>query len=433
MLLATWVTLGYYIWQVDFKSAYLNAKMDEILYVRLPHGFQGVDSPAVIVPLLKSLYGAVQAGHNWWQELDGTYKDLGYTRSEADQCVRARRDEHGETHTGTYTDDTAGGSSSLEEAERAKRELGEKYAIKVTDEVEFSLGMKLQHDREQGTASLSMRGYLERLLERHGFANMKPKSTPFALGTVLSKANAPTTDTQREFMRDKPYDVIVGGLQFAVGAMRPDLAYSVNVLSRYARDPGPSHWKALVHLLGYVKSTLDVGITYRRDAEGGMVPVTYVDADLGKCPDTGRSTMGILTKMAGAPTFWMSKRLDITSMSTVETEYIALSRGSQQAIWTYSFMAEIGYPQELPMLVYNDNQGALAVSENPNYHARTKYIALRQHRIRELVNPGARGVKQLAVKYIASEDNPADILTKSLSTTLHTKQLKLMGVSRGVA
>lgn len=339
----------------------------------------------------------------------------------------------GETHTGTYTDDTAGGSSSLEEAERAKKELGEKYAIKVTDEVEFSLGMRLEHNREKGTATLSMRGYLERLLERHGFTNIKPKSTLFALGTLLSKEGSPSTDAQRRFMADKPYDVIVGGLQFAVGAMRPDLAFSVNVLSRYSRDPGPSHWKALLHVLGYVKETLDVGITYSRDVEDGLIPVTYVDTDLGKCADSGRSTMGILTKMAGAPTFWMSKRQDAVSLSTVEAEYITLTRGTQQAIWTFGFLSELGYAQSLPMRVLNDNQGALSISENPQFHARSKHIRLRYHWIRELVNPGARGVKQLSVEYVAGTDNPADILTKSLPRVTHDKQLKLMGLSRGVA
>ncbi|KAG9225833.1 hypothetical protein CCMSSC00406_0008361 [Pleurotus cornucopiae] len=434
MLLAVWVMLGFFIWQVDFKSAYLNAKMKEELYVRLPKGFQGANSLAVVVPLWQSLYGAVQAGNNWWEELDGVYKDLGYERSEADQCVRARKDEKGETHTGTYTDDIAGGSSSLEEAERAKRELGEKYALKVTDQVEFSLGMKLEHDREKGTASLSMRGYLEWLLERHGFTNIKPKSTPFALGTLLCKEDAPSTQAHRYFMADKPYDIIVGGLQFAVGAMCPDLAFSVNVLSRYLRNPGPAHWKALVHVLGYVKATLDVGITYRRDTKDGLVPVTYVDTDLGKADvDGGRSTMGILTKMAGAPTFWMSKRHDAVALSTIEAEYISVSRGSQQAIWTYSFMSEIGYPLQLPMRVLNDNQGALSIYENPQYHARTKHIKLIHHRIRELVNPGARGVKQLSVEYITSAENPADILTKSLSNAAHSKQFELMGLSRGIA
>ncbi|KAG9221992.1 hypothetical protein CCMSSC00406_0009200 [Pleurotus cornucopiae] len=278
-----------------------------------------------------------------------------------------------------------------------------------------------------------MRGYLERLLERHGFSHIKPKSTPFALGTRLSKQGAPSTQAQREFMKDKPYDVIVGGLQFAVGATRPDMAYSVNVLSRYSRDPGPSHWKALMHVLGYVKGTLDMGITYRKDTKDGMTPVTYVDTDLGMDLDTGRSTMGIITKMAGTPTFWMSKRQDAVALSTVEAEYISLSRGSQQAIWSFSFMSEIGYPQDLPMRLLNDNQGAVNICENPEYHARTKHIDLRHHRIRELVNPGARGVRQLSVDYLPGEDNPADILTKPLSTQMHAKQIKLMGLSRYVA
>ncbi|KAG9219551.1 hypothetical protein CCMSSC00406_0008242 [Pleurotus cornucopiae] len=409
MLLAVWVMLGFYIWQVDFKSAYLNAKMEEELYVRLPKGFRGSNTHTIIVPLWQSLYGAVQAGNNWWRELDASYTDLKYVRSEADQCVRSRKDAKGETHTGTYTDDIAGGSSSLEEAERAKRELGEKYAIKVTDEVEFSLGMRLEHDREKGTATLSMRGYLERLLERHSFSDIKPKSTPFALGTRLSKDGALSMQAQSDFMADKPYDVIVGGLQFAVGAMRPDLTFSVNVLSRYSRNPGPTHWKALLHVLGYVKGTLDIGITYSRDTKDGMIPIIYVDTDLGMEKDTGCSTMGIITKMAGAPTFWMSKRQDAVSLSTVEAEY------------------------DLPMHILNNNQGALSICENPEFHAHTKHIDLRHHRIRELVNPGARGVRQLSVDYIPGKENPADILTKGLSTRTHAKQIKLMGLSRHVA
>ena len=85
------------------------------------------------------------------------------------------------------------------------------------------------------------------------------------------------------------------------------------------------------------------------------------------------------------------------------------------------------------MHILNDNQGALSICENPEYHARTKHIDLRHHRIRELVNPGARGVRQLSVDYIPGEENPADVLTKGLSTRTHAKQLKLMGLSRHVA
>lgn len=189
----------------------------------------------------------------------------------------------------------------------------------------------------------------------------------------------------------------------------------------------------LVHVLAYVKGTLDLGLTYRRDVKDGLIPITYVDADYGGCPDTRRSTMGVLTKMAGAPTFWMSKCHDTMAMSTVEAEFMALCRGAQQATWTFNFMAELGYPQQLPMVIYKDNQGSLSICENPSGHVRSKHIDSRFMKIRELVNPEEEGAtKKLAVEYVASAENPADILTKSLSANVHWNQIDLMGINRSV-
>lgn len=69
----------------------------------------------------------MQAGRNWWETLDASYVEMGYKRSQADQCVRSRVSETGETMTGTYMDDTLGGSLSEAEMTRAKGEIGEKY------------------------------------------------------------------------------------------------------------------------------------------------------------------------------------------------------------------------------------------------------------------------------------------------------------------
>ncbi|GAW08486.1 retrovirus-related pol polyprotein from transposon tnt 1-94 [Lentinula edodes] len=145
ILIALWVTLGYHIWQIDFASAYLNAELDKEIYAWPPEGFPGKGTGKVM-RIRKSIYGMMQAGRNWWRTLDGTYKELGYSRSQADQCVRSRVSSTGETMTGTYTDDTLGGSSSNEEMEKAKREIGSRYRIKETDSVQFALGMKLTHD-----------------------------------------------------------------------------------------------------------------------------------------------------------------------------------------------------------------------------------------------------------------------------------------------
>jgi hypothetical protein len=422
VLVAFWVVVGHFIWQIDFSSAYLNAELKEEIYVHPPEGFPGRGS-GMVMRLKKSIYGTMQAGHNWWEKLDNAYKSLGYTRSKADQCVRTRISGREVTTTGTYTDDTFGGSSSAEEMKRAKAEIGDVFRIKETDNIQFALGMRLTHDREQGIATLSMEAYWDRLLARHNFQDLKPKSTPLPIGSHLSVKQAPSTHEDIHFMRDKRYAEILGGIQFGQAACRPDLTYSTNVLSRFIQNPGRPHWNALVHLLRYIIGTKKLGITYSRNAPGGLNPITFADSDYAACVDTRRSTMGVVTMMAGGPTFWMSKRQDVVALSTTEAEYIALGKGAQQARWTHNFLTEIGHPEPLPSKLLADNKGAIAISENPRFHSRVKHIDIRFHYLRDVVEKGA-----VKVEFVASEDNPADLLTKSLGPLLHRRQVKLIGL-----
>ncbi|KAJ3964732.1 hypothetical protein EV361DRAFT_775370, partial [Lentinula raphanica] len=73
------------------------------------------------------------------------------------------------------------------------------------DSVQFALGMKLTHDREKGTASLSMEAYFDRVFTKFGMDNLKPKSTPLPPGIALSVDQSPQNDEDRAFMRNKPY------------------------------------------------------------------------------------------------------------------------------------------------------------------------------------------------------------------------------------
>jgi hypothetical protein len=86
VLIVFWVVVGHFIWQIDFSSAYLNAELKEEIYIHPPEGFLGRGS-GLVMRLKKLIYGTMQAGHNWWEKLDGAYKTLGYTHSRADQCV----------------------------------------------------------------------------------------------------------------------------------------------------------------------------------------------------------------------------------------------------------------------------------------------------------------------------------------------------------
>jgi hypothetical protein len=423
VLIAFWVVMGYFIWQIDFSSAYLNAELKEDIYVYPPEGFEGRGSNKVM-KLNKSIYGTMQAGHNWWEKLDKAYKGLGYSRSRADQCVRTRTSETGETTTGTYTDDTLGGSSSVGEMEKAKREIGNVFRIKETDSVEFALGMQLTHDRERGTATLSMEAYWDRLLARYHFDDLKPKSTPFPAGISLSANQSPRTEEDTYFMKDKRYAEILDGIQFGQAACRPDITYATNVLSRFIQNPGRLHWNALIHLVRYIVGTKSIGITYYRDAPGGLNPITFTDSDYAACIDSRRSTTGVVTIMAGGPTFWMSKRQDVVALSTTEAEYIALAKGAQQARWTHHFLSEIGHPEPLPSQLRANNRGSIVISENPKFHSRVKHIDIRYHYLRDSVESG-----DIKVEYVSTEDNPADLLTKLLGPLMHRKKVQLIGLS----
>ena len=84
-----------------------------------------------------------------------------------------------------------------------------------------------------------------------------------------------------------------------------------------------NHWNALIHVVSYIKNTIDYGLTYSRDSD--LSPSAYVDADYGGCKDTRRSTSGYVFMMAGGAVSWSSRRQTTVALSTVEAEYVAMS------------------------------------------------------------------------------------------------------------
>ena len=329
MTLAIAASKGWKTWGIDFVSAYLNSKMKEQVYMAQPEGMDVEGSEGLICQLDFSLYGTMQGASNWWEELDRTYGDLGYRRSRADESVRVHLGEDGQptTITSTYTDDVTGISESDEEAEQAKRELGERYDMTDLGKLNHVIGIKVDHNPD-GSISISQPAYCERLLKRYGMENVSLKRTPLSPNVSLTKSDFPLSHEDQDFMADKPYRSILGGLMFLMIATRPDLGFAVNILSSFASNPGPAHWNEMVHCLGYVRNTMDYKITYYPGTD--LKPVGYVDADYGGFTDTMRSTSGELYTMAGGLVAWGAHREHVVALSTVESEYMATA---QQMKW----------------------------------------------------------------------------------------------------
>lgn len=143
------------------------------------------------------------------------------------------------------------------------------------------------------------------MLEQFGMADCNPKTTPLPVGIQLSENNCPTTNTDREYMKDKPYRKVLGKINWGANGTRPNLDYGSGILSRYQSNPGPAHRKAMLHMMAYIKGTLDYSITCHRGVP--ISPVTYVDASYVDDFDTQRSTARYGTWMAGGLFSWSSK------------------------------------------------------------------------------------------------------------------------------
>ncbi|GAW10056.1 retrovirus-related pol polyprotein [Lentinula edodes] len=431
IVLAIIVVLGLSLFQVDFKSAFLNSPIKHNVYMKQPEGFVEPGTEHLVCKLKKSIYGTMQGSHDWQETLAAGYKEDGYTSSQADPCVRWRRQNGKYTITSTYGDDVLGGAEGDVEKKKALEDLGKRWE---SGEVrsEILLGMKITQDKKTGAITLSQKAYFTCMLEHFGLQNVKRRRTPLSPDNKLEAAPNPLPDDERTFMHDKPYRPVVGSMMWGQVCTRPDISFAANKLARYQLNPGRQHWEAIEWLAGYILETLDYTITYRKPPPGseltkgeGLKPCGYLDADHAGCMDTRRSTSGNVFFMAGAPVTWSSKRQPTVALSTTEAEYISAARASQQASWLMSFLAEVDLRQDGPLTLHCDNFAAVSLTQNSKKNMLVKHIEMRYHFIREKVENG-----EIAMKLIRTGENVADIFTKALNGTIHSKWVKFLGLDR---
>ena len=113
--------------------------------------------------------------------------------------------------------------------------------MKDLGEASYILGMKIYRDRSRKLLGLSQSTYIDTVLKRFSMENSKKGYLPIGPGISLSKRDSPTTPQERERMSHIPYASAVGSIMYAMTCTRPDVAYSLGVMSRYQSDLGENH------------------------------------------------------------------------------------------------------------------------------------------------------------------------------------------------
>ncbi len=223
--------------------------------------------------------------------------------------------------------------------------------------------------------------------------------------TRLTSAQSPKSTEDFAHMQNVPYHEAVGSLMYTSLGTQPDITYAIQTVSRFSTNPGIEHWDTIKRIFRYLKGTKDMWLSYggqQRELQG------YADAD-GSMAEGRRAVSGYTFMIHSGAVLWSAKCQEIVFLSTTESEYIAATSAAKEALWLRSLITQLfGTTLDATML-FSNNQSAIALTKDHQYHARTKHINIRFHFICWIVEEGS-----LQLVFCPTDNMVADTLTKAL-------------------
>ncbi|KAK1414596.1 hypothetical protein QVD17_30343 [Tagetes erecta] len=229
-----------------------------------------------------------------------------------------------------YVDDLIFTGNSEVQIMSFKESMKKEFEMTDLGLMHYFLGIQVSQSEHEVT--LSQGKYAQDLLKRFNMANSAELSTPAEYGITAHK------DTTGQDVEANIFRSLVGSLMYLC-ATRPDITYSVSLISKYMEKPKRSHWEMAKRILRYIKGTLNQGLIYKRN-ETFMLQ-GYCDSNYGGDPDDGRSTGGYMFKMGDSIISWQSKKQNVVALSSTEAEYMALCAAGCQALWLRGILDQL--------------------------------------------------------------------------------------------
>ncbi|KAJ9553210.1 hypothetical protein OSB04_017255 [Centaurea solstitialis] len=384
ILMAISAYFNYEIWQMDVKTAFLNGKLTEDVYMQQPEGFVDPKNPN---------------------------KEFGFTKSEFEPCVYTKFSGSVVTFLVLYVDDILLIGNDISTLQSVKAWLSKCFQMKDLGEAAYILGIKIYRNRSRWLIGLSQGTYIDKILKRFRMDESKKGFIPMQHGIVLSKAQCPVSSEDQDKMKSVPYASAIGSIMYAMLCTRPDVAYSVSVTSRYQQNPGEAHWVAVKNILKYMRQTKEMFLVFGGSKD--EISVTgYTDASFQTDRDDFKSQSGYIFTLNGGAISWKSSKQDTIADSTTEEEYIAASDAAKEAIWLKNFISDLRVVASIsrPVDIYCDNSGAVAQAKEPREHHKSRHVLRKYHLIREIIGRG-----DVRICKIPTDENVADPLTMPIA------------------
>ncbi|MCP4125689.1 MAG: hypothetical protein GY753_01340 [Gammaproteobacteria bacterium] len=387
--------------QADFPNAYLNADLQEEVYVVHQKGLEEPGMENHVCHLKKALYGTSISGRVWHDTLKTSVGKLGYAQSKIDHCLFFRSKEGMREILTMYVDDILVTSSGgTENAEAQLDELAKLHEVKKLGAATFMLGVGV-HQEENKTV-LEQRSYVESILRETDFLDAKPRSTPWDShflddGVPLEKAHAVI------------YRKVVGQLMYLSTVTRPDIAFAVGRLAAGFREPTKGLWERAMRVLRYLNGSKGASIKYG-GVGGNLRLETYVDASYAVDPVRRRSVTGYVICLGGGPVLWRSHLQSTVADSPNAAEYIGMYEAVVATMGVKNLLAELGVDLPTPV-IYEDNDGVIRLAMSGMGQKKARHLDVKHHLVQDMCRKG-----EIQVLRLPGVDQPADLLTKGSHT-----------------
>nr|GEX51708.1 putative ribonuclease H-like domain-containing protein [Tanacetum cinerariifolium] len=283
--------MGFMVYQMDVKSAFLYGTIEEEVCVCQPLGFEDPDYPNKVYKVVKALYGLHQAPRAWYETLANYLLENGFQRGKIDHTLFIKKQKGDILLVQVYVDDIIFGSTNKKLCKAFEKLMKDKFQMSFIGELTFFLGLQVK--KKDDGIFISQDKYVAKILRKFGFTDVKSASTPIK--------------TEKPFLKDLDGEDVD------------------------------------VHIYRYLKGKPHLGLWYPRDSPFNLV--AYSDSDYAKSSLDRMSTTRGCQFLCCILISWQCKKQTVVATSSTKAEYVAAASCCAQVLWIQNQL--LAYGEEL--------------------------------------------------------------------------------------
>nr|GEW46240.1 hypothetical protein [Tanacetum cinerariifolium] len=322
LFLAYALFIGFIIYQMDVKSAFLYGTIDEEVYVMQSPRFQDPKFPDKVYKVEKAMYGLHQAPRAWYGTLSKYLLDNGFQRGTIDQTLFIKKHKGEFLLVQVYVEDIIFGSSNPLLCREFEALMHDKFQMSAMGKLTFFLGLQVL--QKKNGIFLSQDKYVGDILKKFGYSDVRSANTP------MDKENHWGKDGPGEDVELHLYRSMIGLLMYLT-ASRPDIMFTVCACARHQVTPKECHLHAVKRIYRYLKGYPKLGLWYPKESLFDFV--AFSDSDYGGATQDRKSTTRGCQFLGRRLILWQCKKQTIVATSTTKAEYVVASSGYGQLLW----------------------------------------------------------------------------------------------------